>query len=87
MFKKCKGKVKNGILRDLCDCWYYFKCGNMPNFKEIDENKDCFHSYNKMFPDSDIAKRMQKKRTKIGYLIVFGLAPYFHNELKKLMFK
>lgn len=36
-----------------------------------------------MFPDSDIASKMQLQRTKIGYVILQGLAPYFHNELKK----
>lgn len=41
---KCKRKVKNGILCDICDCWYHFKCGNMPNCEKIDENKDWFCS-------------------------------------------
>ena len=32
----------------------------------------------KMFHDSAIARQMQLGRTKIGYNILFGLAPYFH---------
>ena len=39
-----------------------------------------------MFPDSCIAKSMSCARTKIRYMITFGLVPYFHeclrNELK-----
>ena len=39
-----------------------------------------------MFPDSCIAKSMSCARTKIRYMVTFGLAPYFHeclrNELK-----
>ena len=31
-----------------------------------------------MFPDSDIAKRLQCGRTKAGYIAHFGLAPHFH---------
>lgn len=34
-----------------------------------------------MFTDSDIAQKMELQRTKVGYLIGFGLAPYFKNEL------
>lgn len=34
-----------------------------------------------MFPDSEIAKRFQMSKTKIGYFITFGLAPYFRKAL------
>ena len=37
----------------------------------------------KMFPDSNIAKNMQLGRSKIAYAIVFGLGPYFHDNVKK----
>ena len=34
-----------------------------------------------MFPDSKIAKSFKCGKTKLSYLITFGLAPYFTNEL------
>lgn len=34
-----------------------------------------------MFPDSDIAKNFQMSKTKVGYYITFGIAPYFKNLL------
>lgn len=34
-----------------------------------------------MFPDSTIAAKFQMKRTKLSYIISFGLAPYFKYEL------
>ena len=34
-----------------------------------------------MFPDSEIASKMQLQRSKIGYSILFGLAPYFEKQL------
>lgn len=34
-----------------------------------------------MFPDSQIACKMQLQRTKLAYSVVHGLAPYFHKEL------
>lgn len=37
---KCNKIVKNGILCDVCDRWYHFKCGNLPNYEEIDVNED-----------------------------------------------
>lgn len=37
--------------------------------------------FKRMFPDSDIAQRFTCNSTKCSYLISFGLAPYFQNEL------
>ena len=37
--------------------------------------------FEKMFPDLKIAKRMKLQRTKITYVINFGLANYFFGEL------
>ena len=34
-----------------------------------------------MFPDSDIAKKFACSKTKMNYLICFGLAPYFREKL------
>lgn len=34
-----------------------------------------------MFPDSQIANKIKMQRKKFGYLLVHGLAPYFHNQL------
>lgn len=44
----------------------------------------CVPLFTKMFPDSAIASRLQLQRTKMGYVILYGLAPYFHNELLKV---
>ena len=38
----------------------------------------------KMFHDSEIAKKMKLHRTKIGYMITYGLAPHFFQELNDL---
>ena len=34
-----------------------------------------------MFSDSDIAKKFQMSKTKVSYVIIFGLADYFYNSL------
>lgn len=34
-----------------------------------------------MFPDSPIAQKMQLQRDKIGYLLAYGIAPFFEKEL------
>ena len=39
---------------------------------------DVFHA---MFPDSNIAKRVSCGATKLSYLITFGIAPFFKQEL------
>ena len=43
-----------------------------------------------MFPDSEIARKFQMSKTKIGYFITFGIAPYFKQilleEIKKSPF-
>lgn len=38
-----------------------------------------------MFPDSDIAKKFQMKKDKLGYVITYGLGPYFQNQLAKII--
>ncbi|XP_051165127.1 uncharacterized protein LOC127283960 [Leptopilina boulardi] len=38
-----------------------------------------------IFSDSEIAQKLQLQRTKIGYTIVFGIAPYFKEELIKVL--
>lgn len=35
-----------------------------------------------MFPDSQIAAKMQLQRDKLGYLTTYGLAPYFNDQLR-----
>lgn len=39
--------------------------------------------FSDMFPDSEIAKKLQLQRDKVGYLIVYGIAPFFKQELLK----
>ncbi|XP_063221071.1 uncharacterized protein LOC134530286 [Bacillus rossius redtenbacheri] len=38
--------------------------------------------FKRMFPDDYIANSMQLQKDKISYVIVYGLSPYFHSELK-----
>lgn len=38
-----------------------------------------------MFPDSEIASKIQLSRTKVSYLITYGIAPYFSNDLFHLL--
>lgn len=38
-----------------------------------------------MFPDSETAKLFQLGRTKIGYQLLYGIAPYFQNLLKTIL--
>ena len=40
-----------------------------------------------MFSDSDIAKTFQMSKTKVSYVIIFGLADYFYNNLIPLVKK
>ena len=40
-----------------------------------------------MFSDSDIAKKFQMSKTKVSYVIIFGLADYFYNSLITLVKK
>lgn len=35
----------------------------------------------RMFKDSAVAKKMQLKQDKIGYVVLFGIAPHFHQQL------
>ncbi|XP_062564961.1 uncharacterized protein LOC134227461 [Armigeres subalbatus] len=37
--------------------------------------------FKRMFPDSDIAAKMEMGRTKVGYLLTYGIAPYYTKEL------
>gem|GEM_PF-6826146 len=39
--------------------------------------------FSKIFPDSKIASAMQLARTKISYMILYGLATYFHEKVKQ----
>lgn len=40
-----------------------------------------------LFPDSDIAQRMHLQRDKVGYLLAYGIAPYFERELLDKLIK
>ena len=41
--------------------------------------------FKEMFPDSDIAKSSKLSKTKCGYVINYGLAPYFRDFLAKMI--
>ena len=41
---------------------------------------DIGNLFESMFPDSDIAKKFACSKTKMNYLICFGLAPYFREK-------
>ena len=34
-----------------------------------------------LFPDSDIAQSFKMSKTKVSYMIVYGIAEYFHRSL------
>ncbi|GBN08937.1 hypothetical protein AVEN_185247-1 [Araneus ventricosus] len=34
-----------------------------------------------IFPDSNIAQKMQLQRDEVGYLLAYGIAPFFEKEL------
>ena len=40
-----------------------------------------------MFPDSDIAQNFKMSKTKVSYMIVYGIAEYFHRSLLSLLKK
>ena len=40
-----------------------------------------------MFPDSDIAQNFKMSKTKVCYIIVYGIAEYFHRSLLSLLKK
>ena len=40
-----------------------------------------------MFPDSDIAQNVKMSKTKVSYMIVYGIAEYFHRSLLSLLKK
>jgi hypothetical protein len=48
------------------------------SYRSSDDMKNLFQS---MFPDSSIANQLSVGRTKISYIISFGLAPYLHQAL------
>lgn len=39
--------------------------------------------FKRMFFDSEIAKSMKLQRTKMSYTLVYGIAPYFHDQLRE----
>jgi hypothetical protein len=43
----------------------------------------CAEGFKAQFPDSEIASKIQLSRTKVGYTVVYGLAPYFEKTLTK----
>jgi hypothetical protein len=47
----------------------------------MNSSKDMKDIFQLMFPDSDIAKKITVGSTKIAYMITYGLAPYYHNQL------
>lgn len=51
------------------------------NHQSFRSNDNISTLFKKMFPDSEIAKQFTCGRKKCSYLINFGLAPYFSNEL------
>ena len=40
-----------------------------------------------MFPDSDIARSFKMSKTKVAYMIVYGIAEYFHRSFLSLLRK
>lgn len=55
--------------------WTMKMVKNHYSYRSSDDMKLLFQS---MFPDSSIAKRLSIGRTKVSYIVSFGLAPYLH---------
>ena len=55
------------------------------NHFSYNSSKDLGEIFKLMFPDSNIAKKLSIGSSKLSYLITHGLAPYFHDELLKLV--
>ena len=53
----------------------------------LNSNENLADIFRAMFPDSDIAKTFACGKDKSGYIIRFGLAPYFKQELIKTINK
>ena len=68
--------LKSEILWALKVIDSHFSYNSSKNIKEL---------LKLMFPDSKIADKMTLGSTKLSYLITHGLAPYFHDELMKLI--
>lgn len=47
----------------------------------LNSNSDIGEMFRTMFPDSEIAKKFSCSATKMAYLITFGIAPYFTDQL------
>ena len=47
--------------------------------------EDLSTTFQQMFTDSEIAKTFSLGKTKISYVIVHGLAPYFHDNVAKVL--
>ena len=45
----------------------------------------CSDLFKIMFPDSEIAKKFKLHKDKLGYLVTYGLGPYFQKELTNLV--
>lgn len=51
----------------------------------LNSSKDVKEVFQLMFPDSNIARKITLGSTKMSYILTFGLAPYFHNNLLRAM--
>ena len=40
-----------------------------------------------MFPDSDIAQNFKMSKAKVSYMVIYGIAEYFHHSLLSLLKK
>ena len=47
--------------------------------------EDLSTTFQQMFTDSEIAKQFSLGKTKVSYVIVHGLAPYFHDNVAKVL--
>lgn len=52
------------------------------SYRSAGENASLFKV---LFPDSEIASKVELGRTKVGYLITHGLAPFFTDQLMKVL--
>lgn len=64
--------------------WALNKIYTQVSARSASESSDLFAT---MFPDSTIAKNFNMHKDKLGYVISYGLGPYFENELVKIIRK
>ena len=68
--------MKNASVTEVL--WALKSVASHRSFRSCDSLSNFFA---KMFPDSNVAKQFSMARTKLSYVISYGLAPYYENKI------